>query len=182
VLRFNRYEKVYQTIQDDSLSWVKFIDGGRALSMNRIHGFLPGQVSNASMLTRCCSSVGIVTYRCCLAVFLLRRILHFLINLHINPRPIYLSRHGQSEYNVLGKIGGDSSLSPMGRRCVGCRQLCHTHIVRLSTCGFCAPQDMHTHLRNGRKNWYSSQEKSTLAFVACAVVISWNHDDPQRLL
>ena len=43
-----------------------------------------------------------------------RRILHFLINLHIIPRPIFLSRHGQSEYNVLCKIGGDSNLSEMG--------------------------------------------------------------------
>jgi broad specificity phosphatase PhoE len=32
----------------------------------------------------------------------------------MTPRPIYLSRHGQSEYNVQGKIGGDSDLSPLG--------------------------------------------------------------------
>lgn len=42
------------------------------------------------------------------------KIVHFLMNLHTLPRTFYLSRHGQSEYNVLGKIGGDSSLSPAG--------------------------------------------------------------------
>ena len=36
------------------------------------------------------------------------------MNLHVLPRSIYFSRHGQSEYNVQGKIGGDSSLSPAG--------------------------------------------------------------------
>jgi broad specificity phosphatase PhoE len=29
-------------------------------------------------------------------------------------RKIWLTRHGESMYNVLGKIGGDSRLSPRG--------------------------------------------------------------------
>jgi len=32
----------------------------------------------------------------------------------LSGKPIYLSRHGESEYNVLDKIGGDSSLSTRG--------------------------------------------------------------------
>jgi 6-phosphofructo-2-kinase/fructose-2,6-biphosphatase len=36
------------------------------------------------------------------------------MNLHTTPRPIYLSRHGESVYNKLGKIGGDSGLSDLG--------------------------------------------------------------------
>lgn len=36
------------------------------------------------------------------------------MNLHTLPRTFYLTRHGQSEYNLLGKIGGDSGLSPAG--------------------------------------------------------------------
>ena len=32
----------------------------------------------------------------------------FIMNLNTSPRTIYLSRHGQSEYNVMKKIGGDS--------------------------------------------------------------------------
>ena len=37
------------------------------------------------------------------------------MNLHTLPRVFYLSRHGQSEYNLLGKIGGDSGLTEAGR-------------------------------------------------------------------
>lgn len=37
------------------------------------------------------------------------------MNLHITPRAIFLSRHGESQYNVEGKIGGDSPLSVQGR-------------------------------------------------------------------
>jgi broad specificity phosphatase PhoE len=36
------------------------------------------------------------------------------MNLHMLPRTFYLTRHGQSEYNLLGKIGGDSGLTPAG--------------------------------------------------------------------
>jgi broad specificity phosphatase PhoE len=36
------------------------------------------------------------------------------MNLHTLPRHFYLTRHGQSEYNLLGKIGGDSGLTPAG--------------------------------------------------------------------
>ena len=37
------------------------------------------------------------------------------MNLHMLPRTFYLTRHGQSEYNLLGKIGGDSGLTPAGK-------------------------------------------------------------------
>ncbi len=36
------------------------------------------------------------------------------MNLHTMPRTFYLTRHGQSEYNLIGKIGGDSGLSKNG--------------------------------------------------------------------
>lgn len=38
------------------------------------------------------------------------------MNLHLTPRAIFLTRHGESEYNVSGKIGGDSNLSERGRK------------------------------------------------------------------
>lgn len=43
-----------------------------------------------------------------------RRIAFYLMNLHITPRVIYLCRHGESELNVQGRIGGDADLSPRG--------------------------------------------------------------------
>lgn len=42
------------------------------------------------------------------------KVVHFVMNLHTMPRTFYLTRHGQSEYNLLGKIGGDSGLTPAG--------------------------------------------------------------------
>lgn len=42
------------------------------------------------------------------------KVVHFVMNLHTLPRTFYFTRHGQSEYNLLGKIGGDSGLSQNG--------------------------------------------------------------------
>mmetsp|Transcript_60285 Transcript_60285/g.155249 ORF Transcript_60285/g.155249 Transcript_60285/m.155249 type:complete len:503 (-) Transcript_60285:272-1780(-) len=42
------------------------------------------------------------------------RIVQFLLSLHPKKRIIYLSRHGQSEYNAMGKVGGDSALTERG--------------------------------------------------------------------
>ncbi|KAB0394591.1 hypothetical protein E2I00_018358 [Balaenoptera physalus] len=39
------------------------------------------------------------------------RIVYYLMNIHVQPRTIYLCRHGESEHNLQGKIGGDSGLS-----------------------------------------------------------------------
>ncbi|CAG9761166.1 unnamed protein product [Ceutorhynchus assimilis] len=44
------------------------------------------------------------------------RIVYYLMNIHITPRTIYLTRHGESEHNLLGRIGGDSNLSQRGRQ------------------------------------------------------------------
>ena len=41
------------------------------------------------------------------------------MNIHITPRTIYLTRHGESLHNVVGKIGGNSELSPTGQRYAG---------------------------------------------------------------
>lgn len=44
------------------------------------------------------------------------RIVYYLMNIHITPRSIYLCRHGESELNIRGRIGGDSGLSPRGKQ------------------------------------------------------------------
>ncbi|XP_063736588.1 6-phosphofructo-2-kinase/fructose-2,6-bisphosphatase isoform X2 [Eleginops maclovinus] len=44
------------------------------------------------------------------------RIVYYLMNIHVTPRSIYLSRHGESELNLVGRIGGDSGLSPRGAK------------------------------------------------------------------
>lgn len=46
--------------------------------------------------------------------YLQLKVVHFCINLRPDVAELYLTRHGQSEYNALGRIGGDSSLSQHG--------------------------------------------------------------------
>ncbi|ODN02886.1 6-phosphofructo-2-kinase/fructose-2,6-bisphosphatase [Orchesella cincta] len=43
------------------------------------------------------------------------RIVYYLMNIHITPRTIYLTRHGETDHNISGRIGGDSDLSGRGR-------------------------------------------------------------------
>ena len=85
LLAVEHYRSVYEPVNEDDLSWIKITNGGVNVQLNRIKGFLPG------------------------------RITHFLMHLHTMPRSLYMSRHGQSEYNVLGKVGGNSGLSPNGQ-------------------------------------------------------------------
>ncbi|RSH91861.1 Fructose-2,6-bisphosphatase [Saitozyma podzolica] len=82
--RIAQYEAVYQTITEPGISFCRILNVGQQVTMNRIEGYLQS------------------------------RIAFYLMNLHLKPRSIYLSRHGESMYNVEGKIGGDSDLSPRG--------------------------------------------------------------------
>ena len=86
--RVRNYEKEYQPMgvdpEENDLSFIKLIDCGRRVESNRVHGYLLG------------------------------RIAQFLSNMHATTCSIYLSRHGQSEYNALQKVGGDSVLTQMG--------------------------------------------------------------------
>lgn len=47
------------------------------------------------------------------------RIVYYLMNIHVTPRSIYLCRHGESELNLVGRIGGDSGLSERGAKVGG---------------------------------------------------------------
>jgi len=87
--RIQHYVDVYEpldTIKDKELSWIKIRDAGQNIHLNRISGYLAGRITK------------------------------YLMNLHLVDRPIYLSRHGRSKYNELGKIGGDSPLGEEGKR------------------------------------------------------------------
>ncbi|MEZ4238836.1 MAG: 6-phosphofructo-2-kinase/fructose-2,6-bisphosphatase [Myxococcota bacterium] len=83
--RIAHYERSYEPVDEDDRSWVKLVDVGRRVVHNRIQGYLASHVA------------------------------FFLANLHITPRPIYLTRHGESAFNVVGRIGGDARLSERGR-------------------------------------------------------------------
>ncbi|XP_077239324.1 6-phosphofructo-2-kinase/fructose-2,6-bisphosphatase-like isoform X2 [Tasmannia lanceolata] len=84
--RLANYEKVYEPVEEGS--YIKMIDmvsgQGGQIQVNNISGYLPG------------------------------RIVFFLVNTHLTPRPILLTRHGESRDNVRGRIGGDTALSEAG--------------------------------------------------------------------
>ena len=82
--RIALYESGYEPLDEDESSYIKLIDVGRRVIGNRLHGWLEG------------------------------RLLNFVMNLHITPRTIRLTRHGESLYNAARLIGGDSALSPRG--------------------------------------------------------------------
>lgn len=83
--RIEHYSRAYQPIEEQDRSWVKLIDAGRQVIVNRLQGYLPS------------------------------RLVTLLMNLHLTSRPIWLTRHGESEYNEAGRIGGNSELTPRGR-------------------------------------------------------------------
>lgn len=49
-----------------------------------------------------------------LAGHLQSRVVYYLMNIHVLPRTIYLTRHGESIMNLQGRIGGDSDISERG--------------------------------------------------------------------
>jgi broad specificity phosphatase PhoE/predicted kinase len=84
-MRIRHYERRYEEVGEDEGPFVKIIDVGRKMVLYRTHGYL------------------------------LARVVHFLLNLHVQPRSVWLTRHGESEFNLLGRIGGDAPLSDAGR-------------------------------------------------------------------
>ncbi|HLK37489.1 MAG TPA: 6-phosphofructo-2-kinase/fructose-2,6-bisphosphatase [Polyangiaceae bacterium] len=84
-LRIAHYERDYEEVAENEGPFVKVIDVGRKMVLHRIQGYL------------------------------LARVVHFLLNLHIQPRTVCLTRHGESTFNLLGRIGGDAPLSEKGR-------------------------------------------------------------------
>ena len=84
------YKKSYVPLGEyeerENMPYVQMIDVGRKVISHQIRGFLSAQA------------------------------VYFLLNFNLAPRQIWITRHGQSVDNVLGKIGGDSELSPYGRR------------------------------------------------------------------
>lgn len=83
--RISHYERTYEPVDERDGSYVKLIDEGRKIEVNRIEGYL-------------CA-----------------RLVFFLMHLYPAERPIWLSRHGESTFNVLGRIGGDPPLTHRGR-------------------------------------------------------------------
>lgn len=107
-LRIKNYEEVYEPINNRNLHYIKLIDmvtGRGHMDINRISGYIPGKI-----------------------VFFLMQVCKAGM---AQARKIWLTRHGESEYNIEGKIGGDSHISSRGEEYA--RQLPDLVIERLPT-------------------------------------------------
>jgi broad specificity phosphatase PhoE/predicted kinase len=82
--RIAYYESTYEPVDGADRSFIKIIDVGRQVVVNRMEGYLSA------------------------------RLMFFLMNIHPARRKIWLTRHGESLFNVEARIGGDSDLSPRG--------------------------------------------------------------------
>jgi len=72
--------------EDNNMPYIKMIDVGRKMMTHMIKGFLSAQV------------------------------VYYLVNFNLAPRMIWITRHGESEDNVNGKIGGNADLTANGHR------------------------------------------------------------------
>ncbi|XP_059242101.1 6-phosphofructo-2-kinase/fructose-2,6-bisphosphatase 1 isoform X4 [Mustela nigripes] len=98
--RIECYEVNYQPLDDEldsHLSYIKIFDVGTQYTVNRVQDHIQS------------------------------RTVYYLMNIHVTPRSIYLCRHGESELNLRGRIGGDSGLSARGKQGV-CEEMTYEEI------------------------------------------------------
>uniref|UniRef100_A0A672IR91 6-phosphofructo-2-kinase/fructose-2,6-biphosphatase 1 n=1 Tax=Salarias fasciatus TaxID=181472 RepID=A0A672IR91_SALFA len=89
IQRIECYRASYKPIDDEkdrNLSYIKIFDVGSRYMVNRVRDHIQS------------------------------RIVYYLMNIHVTPRSIFLSRHGESELNLAGRIGGDAGLSSRGHQ------------------------------------------------------------------
>ncbi|XP_071178026.1 6-phosphofructo-2-kinase/fructose-2,6-bisphosphatase-like isoform X3 [Mytilus edulis] len=87
IQRIEHYREHYEELEherDNDLSYIQIFNQGERFMVHKLAGHLQS------------------------------RVVYYLMNIHVLPRAIYLTRHGESEMNLLGRIGGDSGLSERG--------------------------------------------------------------------
>uniref|UniRef100_A0A3Q2D3X6 6-phosphofructo-2-kinase/fructose-2,6-bisphosphatase 2 n=1 Tax=Cyprinodon variegatus TaxID=28743 RepID=A0A3Q2D3X6_CYPVA len=88
--RIECYKVTYQPLDPDehdkNLSFIQVINVGRRFLVNRVQDYIQS------------------------------KIVYYLMNIHVHSHSIYLCRHGESQHNLEGLIGGDSGLSERGKK------------------------------------------------------------------
>ena len=85
--RIRHYEAAYETLDEnleEKLSFMKIYNAGEKVLVYKHEGHIQS------------------------------RIVYYLMNMSLKPKTIYLTRHGESLYNVQRRLGGDADLSPRG--------------------------------------------------------------------
>ncbi|KAF0700200.1 Aste57867_9254 [Aphanomyces stellatus] len=138
--RIAMYRKNYEALGDgdEIFSYVKVIDAGTKLIMNRIHGYLP------------------------------MKILSFVSNLHIVPRPIYMTVHGESDNDIAGRLGGDAHLTARG---VHYSQ----YVIGLSFISLVLGKFISETVSSDLVLWYSTAKcaRETVKFVSSETRVQW---------
>ncbi|XP_056589222.1 6-phosphofructo-2-kinase/fructose-2,6-bisphosphatase 2a [Triplophysa dalaica] len=87
--RIECYKVTYQPLDPDrhdkDLSLIQVINVGQRFLVNRVQDYIQS------------------------------KIVYYLMNIHVQKHSIYLCRHGESQHNLQGCIGGDSELSSRGK-------------------------------------------------------------------
>ena len=76
IQKLAHYESIYEPLRKDEGCYVTVFGCGQNLHLHAIHGFLRTKIAS------------------------------FVMNLHTVPKPVYITRHGESVFNVNGLIGG----------------------------------------------------------------------------
>ncbi|XP_008317286.1 6-phosphofructo-2-kinase/fructose-2,6-bisphosphatase 2-like [Cynoglossus semilaevis] len=88
--RIECYKVTYQPLDPDehdkNLSFIQVINVGCRFLVNRVQDYIQS------------------------------KIVYYLMNIHVHSHSIYLCRHGESQHNTEGRIGGDSELSDRGKK------------------------------------------------------------------
>ncbi|KAI8076623.1 6-phosphofructo-2-kinase-domain-containing protein [Gilbertella persicaria] len=88
--RVANYEKAYEPVgdweEDNDIQYCKLVNVGKKIIAHNISGYLSGQC------------------------------IFYLMNFNLAERQIFVTRHGESEDNLTGRIGGDAQLSEKGKK------------------------------------------------------------------
>lgn len=82
----NSYVPLGEYEEKQNMAYIQMIDVGRKMVSHQTHGFLSSQV------------------------------VYYLLNFNLSSRQIWITRHGESQDDQAGRIGGDSGLSENGKR------------------------------------------------------------------
>ncbi|KAI9359037.1 6-phosphofructo-2-kinase-domain-containing protein [Pilaira anomala] len=92
--RVANYERAYEPVGDweeeNDIQYCKLVNVGKKVIAHNISGYLSGQC------------------------------IFYLMNFNLAERQIFVTRHGESEDNLAGRIGGDAPLSAKGRKFSKC--------------------------------------------------------------
>ena len=97
--RIKHYEEIYEPISEEDESHFSFIKVCLKYNLNSNSTNSTNSLLSTSQLFNAGEKYVIHKHE----GYLQSKIVYWIMNVHITPRTIYLTRHGESEHNKLGK-------------------------------------------------------------------------------